>query len=68
MSEGPIKHARDAWRPRQVSTTDAERICAPNFDTGRSVCGRKNKRTAEWAGVTCADCHAAARADKENRS
>lgn len=68
MSEGPIKHWRDAHKPRQVSTTDAERICAPNLDTGRSVCGRKNKRTDEWVRVTCADCHAAARADKEIRS
>lgn len=68
MSEGPIKQARDAWKPRQVSTTDTARICAPDIAAGRSICGRKNKRTDEWKRVTCADCHAAARADKENRS
>lgn len=68
MSAGPIKQARDAWKPRQVSTNDSERVCAPNIDTGRSLCGRKNKRTDVWTRVTCSDCHAAARADKENRS
>ena len=67
MSAGPIKQARDAWRPTVVSTTDSERVCAPNLDTNRAYCGRKNKRTDEWVRVTCSDCHAAARADKESR-
>lgn len=44
-----------------------ERICAPNTDRNRTYCGRQNKRTAEWPHVNCADCHAAARADKETR-
>jgi len=65
MSAGPISQWRDAHRPHQVSTPDAHRICAPNIDTGRAYCGRKNTRTAEWQDVTCADCHSAARADKE---
>jgi hypothetical protein len=65
MSAGPIKQARDAWKPTLVSTPDSGRVCAPNIDTGRAVCGRKNPtRTDEWSRVTCADCHAAARADR----
>lgn len=67
MSEGPIKHARDAWKPKQISTTDKERVCAPNIDTGRGYCGRKNKRTDVWSRVSCADCHAARRADEGAR-
>jgi len=67
MSEGPIKRARVALAPPVVSTVAKDRVCAPNPDTGRGYCGRKNKRTDTWARVTCADCHAAARADKEAR-
>lgn len=67
MSEGPIKQWRDAHKPPVVSTTDTERICAPNIETGRAYCGRKNKRTDVWERVTCSDCHAAARADEEAR-
>lgn len=68
MSEGPIKQWRDAHKPDRVSTTDAERVCAPNTDTGRAYCGRKNKRTDVWARVTCRDCKAAQRADEGARS
>lgn len=67
MSEGPIKRARDAWKPPAVSMSNAERICAPNIDRNRAYCGRSNKRTAEWEHVNCADCLAAARADKDAR-
>lgn len=54
---------RDPSHPDLVSTPDAHRICAPNIDTGRAYCGRKNRRTDTWDTVTCADCHAALRAD-----
>ncbi|MDQ1127587.1 hypothetical protein QE428_002620 [Microbacterium sp. SORGH_AS 505] len=37
-----------------------------NETTGRAYCGRKNKDTTKiWKAVTCADCHAARRADEE---
>lgn len=63
MSEGPIKRGRDAWKPPVVSTTAKDRVCL-NVE-GRSYCGRKNKNTtAVWAHCTCADCHAARRADE----
>lgn len=65
MSEGPIKQWRDALKPRHVSTPDAHRVCAPNI--ARAVCGRKNQHTDVWERVTCSDCHAAARAEKETR-
>lgn len=64
MSAGPIKQWRDSLRPSRVSTPDSSRVCAPNVDAGRSYCGRKNPRTDVWDRVTCADCHAAARADE----
>jgi hypothetical protein len=65
VSAGPIKQWRDAHKPHQVSTPDAHRVCAPNLDTGRAMCGRRNQRTDVWDRVTCSDCKAAARADKE---
>lgn len=68
MSEGPIKHWRDAHKPGAVSTPDAHRVCAPNTDTGRAYCGRKNNRTDVWDRVTCTDCKAARRADEEVRA
>lgn len=64
MSAGPIKQARDAHKPPLVSTPDAHRVCAPNIDTGKAYCGRKNKNTDEWDRVTCSDCAAARRADE----
>lgn len=41
------------------------RVCAPNIDTGKAYCGRKNKNTDEWDRVTCRDCFSAQRADEE---
>ena len=62
MSAGPIKAQRDAWKPPTVSTSNADRVCA--VIEARVYCGRKNKQTsALWDKVTCADCHAAHRAD-----
>lgn len=55
---------RDPSHPDLVSTPDAHRVCAPNIDTGRAYCGRKNRRTAIWDEVTCADCWAGQRADE----
>lgn len=46
---------------------ESERICAPNTARGKGYWGRSTTRTAEWKHVNCADCHAAARADKEPR-
>lgn len=65
MSEGPIKQWRDGHKTDRVSTPDAHRVCAPSPVKGRGYCGRKNDRTAPFKDATCADCHAAARADKE---
>ena len=67
MSEGPIKQWRDAHKPGRVSTPDSHRVCAPNVDTGKAYCGRRGERTGTWDQVTCADCHAARRADEETR-
>lgn len=69
MSEGPIKREREAWKPPVVSTTAKDRVCADgkglNATLGKSYCGRSSaKRVEEWAEVTCADCHAARRADE----
>lgn len=64
MSEGPIQRWRDAHKPHLVSTPDAHRVCAPG-EPGRSYCGRKDFPTEVWGKVTCADCHAARRADEE---
>lgn len=63
MSAGPIKAARDAWAPHQVSTPDAHRVCAKSGD--RAYCGRARKVTLaqSWDKVTCTDCRAAYRAD-----
>ena len=44
-----------------------DRICAPDIDNNRSYCGRKNQKTAEWAAVTCVECHAAYRADHQSK-
>lgn len=64
MSDGPIAAWWRSHKPDQVSTPDAHRICAPNIDTGRAYCGRSNRRTDEWAAVTCRDCWAARHADE----
>lgn len=65
MSEGPIKRERDAWKPPSVSTSTSARLCFANTVTS-SYCGRRplqGHRTTNWDDVTCADCHAARRAD-----
>lgn len=64
MSDGPIKRERAAWAPAKATVTTATRICAPNIGTGRTMCGRRGKRTGTWDQVTCPDCEAAARADR----
>lgn len=62
MSEGPIKAARDAWKPKRVSTADAHRVCARSGE--RAYCGRGKSNLADaWELVTCTDCRAAYRAD-----
>lgn len=65
MSAGPIKQARDAWKPEVKSTSDIARVCAPMpRRTGMSYCGRNGRRViSDWAQVTCADCQAAYAAD-----
>ncbi len=67
MSAGPIKDERDAWAPKQVSTAGGERVCM-RTKSGRGYCGRSSAKTlaTSWAGVVCADCRAAARADGQN--
>lgn len=62
MSNGPIQQDRAAHLAPRVTTPANSRICAPNFTTGRSVCGRRKQRTDVWDKVTCSECHAAARA------
>ncbi|WP_434315858.1 hypothetical protein [Leifsonia sp. P73] len=65
MSEGPIKQWRDSWKPPTVSTRDSQRVCGARTIT-TTFCGRKPQRghiTTNWDDVTCADCHAAKRAD-----
>lgn len=44
--------------------SESQRVCAPNIDTGKAYCGRKNKNTDECDRVTCSDCQAARRADE----
>lgn len=62
MSEGPIKHERDAWKPPKVSTPDNSRVCARSGT--RAYCGRSKSRTVDgWRRVTCTDCRTAYRAD-----
>jgi hypothetical protein len=66
MSGGPIKAARDAWKPPKASTSDTDRVCMGTPVKGRGYCGRKataGKVTREWADVNCSDCDAARRAD-----
>jgi hypothetical protein len=70
VSEGPIKRERAAWAPPAVTTTSAERICMVAVLSRRTTCGRKPEKTHQatnWDYVTCSDCKAAARADKEAR-
>lgn len=62
MSAGPIAQERASHKPPKVSTPDNARVCGPG-QPGRGYCGRKGKPAADWAGVTCSDCHAAHRAD-----
>lgn len=46
------------------STPDNVRLCAIGT-RGHGYCGRtSSKKTADWAAVTCTDCHAARRADE----
>lgn len=68
MSAGPIRQWREAHKPRPATTPANGRICAPDVDNNRSYCGRRDQVTAEWERVTCSECHAAARADKEARA
>lgn len=73
MSSGPIKVARDAWKPGRVSTTAKDRVCAEgtglNATLGRGYCGRSSApRVADWAKVTCMDCQAARRADEASNA
>ena len=43
-----------------------ERTHAPSTNPGRAYCGRKTRTlTPNWQAVTCIDCHAAHRADKD---
>ena len=64
MSEGPIKAERDAWKPPRVSTTNRERVCLQHLGASLAYCGRRlYASTTNLAGVTCADCLAAWRAD-----
>lgn len=63
MSEGPIKSARDAWKPPRVSTPQSSAVHGP-APWGRGYCGRKSTAIAKaWTDVTCADCIAARAAD-----
>lgn len=64
MSDGPIKKWWESHTPERVSTPDLKRACFPV--QGRGYCGRalKGQPVADWKQVTCADCHAARRADE----
>lgn len=64
MSEGPIKRERAAWKPVEVSTPAAHRVCFRRTD-GRGYCGRTSAKamTLVLSEVVCADCLAARRAD-----
>lgn len=66
MSEGPIHQWWKSHTPAKVSTANADRVCALRLLTA-SYCGRKSRGasalTSDWESVTCADCHAALRAD-----
>lgn len=69
MSEGPIKRERDAWKPKEVSTPDAHRVCMVSEPgSKRSYCGRSKASrvglVTDWADVECADCDACRRADE----
>ena len=69
MSEGPIKQERRGHVAPAVSTTAKDRVCAEgralNSALGKGYCGRSGApKVADWSKVTCADCHAARRADE----
>lgn len=69
MSAGPIKAERDGHKVAPVSTTAKDRVCAAgkglNATLGHGYCGRGSApRVDDWGKVTCADCHAARRADE----
>jgi len=69
VSAGPIRREREAFGKRPpVSTTAKDRVCAAgtglNATLGHGYCGRGSAPTVDdWSDVTCADCHAARRAD-----
>lgn len=64
MSAGPIAAERAGHAVARVSTMEKERVCKKSLLASKAYCGRKVKVAVDsWAKVTCADCHAARRAD-----
>lgn len=69
MSDGPIKAWRDSWKPPKTSSSNAERACFKNLLAAKAYCGRRPKLAFDDpTKVTCSDCLAALRADREATS
>ncbi|GAB2567338.1 hypothetical protein GCM10027033_24650 [Leucobacter ruminantium] len=47
-----------------VSTKPSERTCFQGIATTAAYCGRRSARIVPISDATCADCHAAHRADE----
>lgn len=63
MSDGPIKQWRDGFKVARVSTAQSASIHGLSITLKGPYCGRKGEFTPAWSDVSCADCHAARRAD-----
>ena len=49
----------------EISTPNSKRVCVSGTGAGVAYCGRRNSKIDDHPGAaTCADCHAALRADE----